>query len=150
MSIKLWNHNYSSLFSISRKNSLILKLVVLISVLWFFSLPEGKSFFNWNLSVVCSCKLFTFSPFYLQNHLANFNHTWHKASLGESGLSLFKWKVAPFPRGDNNKIAKIHWRKFKIFFSRTTGPISTKLDSLGKGDSILFLKKMAMPCIKRR
>ena len=33
----------------------------------------------------------------------------------------------PFPRGDNNEIAKIHWWNFKIFFSRTTWPISTKL-----------------------
>ena len=32
-----------------------------------------------------------------------------------------------FPRGDYDKIAKIHWRNLKIFFSRTTGPISTKL-----------------------
>ena len=33
----------------------------------------------------------------------------------------------PFPRGDNKKIAKIHWPTWKIFFLRTTGPISTKL-----------------------
>ena len=33
----------------------------------------------------------------------------------------------PFPRGDNNEIAKIHWRNSKIFFSRTNEPISTKL-----------------------
>ena len=33
----------------------------------------------------------------------------------------------PFPRGDNYEIAKIHWRNFKIFFSRTTGPISTEI-----------------------
>ena len=33
----------------------------------------------------------------------------------------------PSPRGDNNKIAKIHWWNSKIFFSRTTKPISTKL-----------------------
>ena len=31
----------------------------------------------------------------------------------------------PSPRGDNNEIAKIHWRNSKIFFSRTTEPIST-------------------------
>ena len=31
-----------------------------------------------------------------------------------------------FPGGDNNQIAKIHWRNSKIFFSRTAGPISTK------------------------
>ena len=33
----------------------------------------------------------------------------------------------PFPRGDNYKIVKIHRWNLKIFFSRTTGPISTKL-----------------------
>ena len=32
----------------------------------------------------------------------------------------------PLPRGDNYEIAKIHWRNLKIFFSRTTGLISTK------------------------
>ena len=31
-----------------------------------------------------------------------------------------------FLRGDNFKIVKIHWPYFKIFFSRTTGPVSTK------------------------
>ena len=33
----------------------------------------------------------------------------------------------PFPRGDYCEIAKIHRRNSKIFFSRTTEPISTKL-----------------------
>ena len=33
----------------------------------------------------------------------------------------------PFPRGDNNEIAKIHGRNSKSFFSRSIGPISTKL-----------------------
>ena len=32
----------------------------------------------------------------------------------------------PFPRGDNYKIVKIHWRNIKIFFFRTAGPISTR------------------------
>ena len=34
----------------------------------------------------------------------------------------------PFTRGDtcNYKIVKLHWQNFKIFFFRTTGPISTK------------------------
>ena len=32
----------------------------------------------------------------------------------------------PFPRGDNYEIAKIHWRNKNIFFSKTTGPISTR------------------------
>ena len=37
----------------------------------------------------------------------------------------------PFPKGDNCEIAKIHRRNLKIFFSRTIGPISTKLGILG-------------------
>ena len=45
---------------------------------------------------------------FLQNHWANFNH--------------------PFLRLDNYEIAKIRWQIFKIFFSRTTGPISTKIN----------------------
>ena len=50
----------------------------------------------------------------------------------------------PFPRGDNYEIAKIHWQNLKIFSSRTTVPISTKLQlqnhkaSFGEGDSSLF------------
>ena len=36
----------------------------------------------------------------------------------------------PFPRGDNYQIAKIHWRNLKIFFSWTTGLISTKLGTM--------------------
>ena len=33
----------------------------------------------------------------------------------------------PFPRGDDYELVKIHWYNLKIFFSRTTGLISTKL-----------------------
>ena len=32
----------------------------------------------------------------------------------------------PFPRGDNRKNVKLYWKYFKIFFSRTTGLISSK------------------------
>ena len=35
----------------------------------------------------------------------------------------------PFPKGDNYEIAKIHWQIFKIFFSRTSGQISTELST---------------------
>ena len=38
----------------------------------------------------------------LQNHWANFNQTWHKASLGDRDSSLFKFSQ----REDNNQIAK--------------------------------------------
>ena len=35
----------------------------------------------------------------------------------------------PFPRGDNSEIVKLNWKYFKIFFSRITGPIWTKLST---------------------
>ena len=35
----------------------------------------------------------------LQNHRANFNHTWHNASLGEGNSSLFKWRAQRFSKG---------------------------------------------------
>ena len=76
-------------------------------------------------SVCLSLRPFVnFSHFHLllQNHWANFNQTWHKASLGEGDSSLFEWRVPSFSklRGDNNEIVKIHWRNLKIIFSRTT------------------------------
>ena len=61
----------------------------------------------------------------------------------------------PFPRGDNYEIAKIHWNNLKIFFPRTTEPISYKLGtihpwvSLGEGDLNLF-KRRAPPFSKGR
>ena len=39
-------------------------------------------------------------------------------------------KVIPLvPRADNNKIMKMHWLLLNIVFLKTTGPISTKLDT---------------------
>ena len=35
--------------------------------------------------------------------------------------------IYPFLRGDNNEITRKNWRNFKIFISRTTEPILTKL-----------------------
>ena len=70
---------------------------------------------------------FYFFPLLLKNHWANFNQTWHKASLGKRDTSLFNEEPFPFARGDNCKVVKLHWRNLKIFFPRTTGPISTKL-----------------------
>ena len=71
-----------------------------------FSSPELKaqvSFSDQNLSVVrrgCRChKLFTFSHLLPQNHWANFNQTWHKASLCKGDSSLFKWRALLFVKG---------------------------------------------------
>ena len=90
--------------------------------LWFYSETRQctlsahlsqrlKWAFDQTLSVVRRCrrhlKLFTFSLL-LQNHWANFNQTWHKASLGPW---VKKIQVCsnegphPFPRGDNKEIA---------------------------------------------
>ena len=41
---------------------------------------------------------FTHFHILLQNHGANFNQTWHKASLGRGDSSLFKWRAIPFSK----------------------------------------------------
>ena len=67
------------------------------------SSPEPKakvSFSDLILSGVrLSVNLFVnFSHLHLlQKHWANFNQTWHKASLGEGDLRLFKWRVKIIP-----------------------------------------------------
>ena len=78
-----------------------------------FSSPEPKAF----LIKICPLSVavvvvvgvvVNFSHFHLllQNHWANFNQTWHKASSGEGDCS--NEGPRPFPRGDNYEIAKIH------------------------------------------
>ena len=100
-----------------------------------FSSPELKAqvSFSDHLSfVVCLsvrpsvCKIFLFGLL-LKNQwpiLTNLGtkHPWVKGIQVYTNEGLF-----PFPRGDNCKIVKLHWQHFKIFFSRTDGPISTKL-----------------------
>ena len=87
-----------------------------------------------------------FSHFHLllQNHWANFNRTWHKASLCKVDSSLFKWRPPLFfPSGDDYKTAKIHWQNLKIFFARTAEPISTKFGTKhpwGKGIKFFEMK----------
>ena len=57
----------------------------------------------------------------------------------------------PFLRGDNKEIAKIYWRTLKIFFLRTTRPISTKFGTEHPWDGKLCLFKWrAMPFSKGR
>ena len=55
--------------------------------------------------------LMKFKKNLLQNHWANFNQTWHKASLGD-GFEFVQMK------GPTHEIAKIHWWNNKNFFSR--------------------------------
>ena len=74
-----------------------------------------------------------FLNFYLllQNHWANFNQTWHKASSGEGNSScLNEGSRGPFPRGHNYEIWKNVDEIKKKLSSRTTGPISTKLGTM--------------------
>ena len=87
----------------------------------------------WSTIVRCPfvCKLLTFSSS-LVNHCTNFNQTWHKTSLREVSLSFFKWEgPLPLPRGNTyyyNEIAQ-YVDEIEKSPSRTTGPISTKLDT---------------------
>ena len=56
----------------------------------------------------------------------------------------------PFPRGDNYKIVKIHWQNLKIFFSRTNGPISTKLGTKSPWVKGIQVCANERPCPFRR
>ena len=59
---------------------------------------------------------------------ANFNQTWHNASLGEGIQVCSKEGPRPFPIGYNYEIANIHWQNFKKnVFLQNHLAISTKL-----------------------
>ena len=45
------------------------------------------------------CKLFSHFHLLLQNHLASFNQTFHKAFLGEENSVVLKWRATPFSNG---------------------------------------------------
>jgi hypothetical protein len=68
-----------------------------------------------------------FKYLFLQNQQAKFNQTWYNLSFGHGKSSLFNKGPGPLQRGDNHKNVKIGWGHLKIFFSRTTGPILTRL-----------------------
>ena len=68
-----------------------------------------------------------FKHFLLQNHSANFNQTWQKASLDEGNSSLTNEYPSRFPRGDNYEISKIHFPSLKIVFWGNIWSIWTKL-----------------------
>ena len=90
------------------------------------------SFSDQNLSVVRRCRRCSIHlHLLLQKHMTKFNQNLHKASLNSwwKGIKVYsKDGRNRFPRGDNNKLKKIHWKTLKVF-SRTTGPISTKPSS---------------------
>ena len=56
-----------------------------------------------------------FKNLLLQNHWANYNQTWRKASLGEEDLSFSKLKDHTSTPGDNNQITKDYSRNLKVF-----------------------------------
>jgi hypothetical protein len=56
---------------------------------WLFSSPELKAQVSFSDQPASVCKLLHFR-FFLQNHAANFNQTWHKSSLVEGDSGLFK------------------------------------------------------------
>ena len=112
----------------------------------FFRTPELKaqmSFSDHLSSVVCLsvclsvhpsvrpsvCKLFTFSSS-SPEPLGQFQPNLAQNILGWRGFKYVQVKGPSLFQGEIiTQIAKIHWRNLKIFFSRTTGSISTKLDT---------------------
>ena len=58
---------------------------------------EGSALFQGE--IIANIHWWKFKNFLLQNHWANFNQTYHKASLDEEDSSLFKWRAPPFSKG---------------------------------------------------
>jgi hypothetical protein len=69
----------------------------------FSSSPEQKAFL---IARGPSVRKHLYFQLLLKNNWANFNHTWHKASLGAGILNCSN--EGPCPRGDNSKRVKIH------------------------------------------
>ena len=67
---------------------------------------------------------------HLENHLANFNQTWHNASLGKGDSSLFNEGPRPFQRGDNHEIAITTLKKFKNLLQKSQVSIMRTFFSL--------------------
>ena len=78
-------------------------------------LAHQRQGFKWTFLIKTSLLsavvvVINFSYFYLllQNHWANFIQTWHKTFTDEGDSSFLNEGPDPFPRGDNNEIAKVH------------------------------------------
>ena len=69
------------------------------------------------LSLRTDSNIWTFKPISLSECLTYFPYF---------QFSSIEWP-RPFPRGENYEKAEIYWQILKFFFSRTTGPISSKL-----------------------
>ena len=106
-------------------------ILPLFGILFSSPKPKAQVGFSDRLSSVvclCICLSVNFSHFnLLQNHWADFNQTWHIASLCGGNSSLFKWRDKPFSNRDNHQIVKVNWQNFKISLSRTNVIISTNL-----------------------
>ena len=60
---------------------------------FYYTWAESSSELSDHLLFVIHLSVnFSYFHFTLQNHLAKFNRTWHKASLGEGNSSLFNWR----------------------------------------------------------
>ena len=73
-----------------------------------------------------------------QKRRANFNHLTQKHPWMKRIQICTTEGPRPFPRGDNNEIAKIYGRNLKIPFSKTSGP--RQKASLSEGYSRFYKK----------
>ena len=109
---------------------------------------------NWKLKwaslIACSLRrLFTFSSSSPEEHLANFNQTWHKVFLDEGDSYLFKWRATPFYW---EKIMKNILMKFKNLLLQNCWANLNQTwhkASLGEENSSLF-KGRAIPFSKSK
>ena len=93
--------------SISKNVHLSRSSIELFWSKFFFQMKGPTLFQGEKITLYSKNTLTNFKNFPLQNHWANLNQTWHKASLGEGDSSLFLKKVLrPYPRGDNYEITK--------------------------------------------
>ena len=130
--------HFSSDFSIYRNRNVLKHLKLYFRKLFTFSSssPEPLGQFQPYLarSRVQVCSNEDPRPFPMGDcyELAKIHWQNFKKSSSQEPLDQFQpnERPSPFPRGDNYEIAKIHCQNLKIFFSRTTGPISTKLDTM--------------------
>ena len=79
--------------------------------------------------------------FFLKNHWANFNQTWHKTSLGDWTQVYSNEGPSLFWRGDNYEIAKNTLTKFKnVFLKNHLSNFNKTWHNafFGEGESSLF------------
>ena len=134
-SVGLTDRPITTTVSPDKRKSNFPGLLILIDSPDFAHLSWSELFWSPNfrrLSVCESVRLsVNFSHVHLlfQNRWANFNQTWHKVSLGDKKGIRICSNEGPrsFQRGYNYEIKKKHRKNLKIFFSRTTRSISTKL-----------------------